>query len=158
MNSKKMIPFIIMMMSISPFALAAGEHAGHDSMMGLSMGGHWMAPAAEAARANPVKSSADSIQQGGKLYQQYCASCHGGNADGQGMAGMMLNPKPANLRVMAGQHPDGDFAYKIREGRGPMPAWKGILKDDQVWNLVNFIQALNQPPAETQQGHAGHMH
>jgi len=146
------------MVTISPFAMSAGEHAGHDSMTGKSMGGHWIAPAAKAAVANPVNSSPASILQGGKLYQQYCASCHGSNADGQGKAGMMLNPKPANLRMMAGQHPDGDLAYKIREGRGPMPAWKGILKDDQVWRLVNFIQALNQLPAETQDGHAGHIH
>ncbi len=43
---------------------------------------------------------------------------------------------------MAGHHPDGDFAWKITNGRGPMPGWKGTLTDEQIWNVVNFIQSL----------------
>lgn len=62
---------------------------------------------------------------------------------GDGPAAATLNPKPANLVAMSGGHPDGDFAWKIKNGRGAMPAWKSILKENQVWDLVNYIQALN---------------
>jgi mono/diheme cytochrome c family protein len=44
---------------------------------------------------------------------------------------------------MAGMHTDGDIAWKIENGRGPMPAWKNILNHDQIWDLVNYIQSLS---------------
>jgi mono/diheme cytochrome c family protein len=43
---------------------------------------------------------------------------------------------------MFGHHTDGDIAWKIENGRGAMPAWKGKLKQMEIWNLTNFIQAL----------------
>jgi len=143
----------LLTMSFAAFAGAGhgGGHShgmeGHD-MSNMKMGGagHWMAPAAAAAIQNPIKSSKASIATGSKLFQQYCAACHGANAEGDGMAGQALNPKPANLRVMSGGHPDGDFAYKIREGRGAMPSWKNILKEEQVWHIVNFVQDLKNNP------------
>lgn len=150
---------LVLTISTTPMAFAAGDRDHmHDSGSSHSDMAHWMAPAAEAARKNPVKPTADSIKEGAQLYQNNCVSCHGANADGNGMAGMMLNPRPSNLRVMSGTHPDGDFAYKIREGRGAMPSWKKTLKKDQVWHLVNYIQALSKQPAVTNIKDDGHDH
>lgn len=153
---------LTLMILVTPFAFASGQHAGghgHHGDPGASA--HWMSPAEEAGRVNPVRATASSIAEGKQLFQRNCASCHGENADGQGMAGMMLNPKPANLRVMSGVHPDGDFAWKIRQGRGAMPAWKGSLNEQQIWHLVNFIQDLkNQSdmPGNSESGHGHHDH
>jgi len=61
------------------------------------------------------------------------------------------------LTVMAGQHPDGDFAWKIANGRGPMPAWKQSLKPNQIWDAVNFIQSL-APAGKGHSGAANHDH
>lgn len=158
MNKSKVLALVLTVFSSST-VLAAGSHDHmHHSGSGNADKAHWMAPPSEAAKKNPIKASVDSIQQGSQLYQQYCVSCHGANADGNGMAGMMLNPAPANLRAMSGTHPDGDFAYKIREGRGAMPAWKDTLKKDQVWHLVNYIQALSKQPAPTKVEDAGDGH
>ena len=104
--------------------------------------GHWMAPSAEASNKNPVDSSSRSIAQGKMLYGQYCSSCHGPDAEGDGPAASALNPKPTNLKMMSGHHPDGDFAWKIKNGRGAMPAWNKTFNDTQVWHLVNYIQSL----------------
>jgi mono/diheme cytochrome c family protein len=41
---------------------------------------------------------------------------------------------------MSGGHVDGDFAWKIRNGRDEMPAWGEELDDAEIWNLVSFIQ------------------
>jgi mono/diheme cytochrome c family protein len=118
-----------------------------------SMHGHWMAPEAAAKRPNPVKANNASRARGKKLYAANCASCHGASARGDGPAGAALNPRPADLTVMAGQHPDGDFAWKIANGRGPMPAWNGQLSEKNIWDLVNFIQGLAEPKKNHQQDH-----
>jgi len=55
-------------------------------------------------------------------------------------------------------HPDGDFAYKIKVGRGAMPAWKNTLNDHQIWHLVNFIQALNKLPETVGHESTDHEH
>ncbi|MCK4707357.1 MAG: cytochrome c [Gammaproteobacteria bacterium] len=157
MRNKQLLTLFVLC-SASSMAFASGMHGGgHDSgQKSMPMGAHWMAPTAEAAKINPVKRTDNSIEKGAKLYQQNCVSCHGENADGNGMAGMMLSPKPANLRDMSGGHPDGDFAYKIKQGRGAMPAWKNTFNDNQVWHLVNFIQTLNERPVANKAGDNGH--
>lgn len=119
--------------------------------------GHWMAPEDAAKRKNPVAASAASIAQGKKLFQANCASCHGAQGKGDGPAGAALNPRPADLAAMAGQHPDGDFAWKIANGRGPMPAWKGTLKENQIWDLVNYLQS-RAPEKNKARGQHSHDH
>ena len=127
---------VSLLLPLANSVFAEGNHSGGHA------GAHWMAPEAATAIVNPVQFDATSINRGKKAYFQYCASCHGAKADGNGAAGANLKPKPANLSVMAGMHPDGDFAWKIKNGRGAMPAWKSVLSDKQVWDLVNYIKSL----------------
>ena len=101
-----------------------------------------MAPETYQTMENPIAKTADSIRQGKELFAQHCASCHGAFGEGDGPAAAQLTPKPANLREMADQHPDGDFFWKIAQGRGAMPAWKGVLTEEQIWHLVNYIKSL----------------
>ncbi len=173
MKKLKVIPLLVLL-TTSPAVMAAGthgaedEHGGHSmkgmkGMSGMNMGGHWASPDEEAARKNPVAYNSESVAQGAKLFKQNCVSCHGEKADGKGPAGMMMNPPPADLKAMSGGHPDGDFAYKIKTGRGGMPPWKNILDETQVWHLVNYIQSLSKGPMadghkEEHAHEAGHGH
>jgi len=138
---KLLISSLLIMAANSVFA--EGNHSGgHDKKGGDHAGAHWMAPEAATAIPNPVKYDKASVDRGKKSYFQYCASCHGAKADGNGPGGANLKPKPANLSVMSGMHPDGDFAWKIQQGRGAMPGWKTLLTDTQIWELVNYIKSL----------------
>jgi len=162
MISNKVIP-LVLMVSSSSMVFASGSHnGGHGHSAKDANNMHWLAPKSAAAEHNPIKMTRQSVDTGNNIYQQNCASCHGTRADGNGMAGMMMNPRPANLQAMAGTHPDGDFAYKINTGRGAMPSWKNALAETEVWHLVNFIQSLDKIPfASQQKGHshdAGHEH
>ena len=125
---------------------AAMEGMDHSKMKMDGQGGaadaHWMAPEDAEKRKNPVMASAASIQRGRNLYETNCASCHGAQGRGDGPASKTLSTKPADLASMAGKHPDGNFAWKIANGRGLMPAWKGTLSETQIWDAVNFIQSL----------------
>ena len=128
-----------------------GGHGHHPMHSGGHMGDrtdmvHWTAPADAASRENPIAATHESISKGSALYAQYCASCHGTEGRGDGPAGAALDPRPANLAVMGAQHPAGDLAWKIAHGRGAMPAWKDVLQEEQIWDLVNYVKSL-QPGA-----------
>ncbi len=107
-------------------------------------GDHWRAPKAAAERPDPVPADRASLARGRKLFQTNCAVCHGASGQGDGPAAAGLTPKPADLRVMAGEHPAGDLAWKIANGRAPMPAWKGTLSEAQIWDVVNYLKNLNR--------------
>ncbi len=134
---KKILLTILIATSVTSI-YAEGSHKG-----GHGDGAHWMSPKEASEKSNPIKSDAASIDRGKKSYFQYCSSCHGAKAMGDGPAAASLSPKPTNLLAMSGGHLDGDFAWKIANGRGAMPAWKGVLNQNQIWELVNFIQNLN---------------
>jgi len=137
--------------AILPSVFAEGNHeGGHDEGQtmghgGGHMGAHWASPKEAAARVNPIKSDQASLDRGKQAFMTNCTSCHGATAKGDGPVGANLNPKPTNLTIMAGNHPDGDFEWKIANGRGSMPAWKTVLNEDQRWDVVNYIQALENP-------------
>ncbi len=124
---------------------AEGKHQGghgHDSSHAEA---HWASPKDAAARKNPVLSDQSSINRGKELYMANCTDCHGASAKGDGLLAASLTPKPTNLTIMAGNHTDGDFEWKIANGKGAMPGWKSSLSETQRWDLVNYIQGLENP-------------
>ncbi|WP_178139381.1 c-type cytochrome [Rhodothermus profundi] len=80
---------------------------------------------------------------GERIYQQQCAVCHGPRGRGDGPAGMALNPRPADLTSKAVQaQTDGALFWKISEGRGAMPAFKGMLSEAERWQVVTYVRTL----------------
>jgi mono/diheme cytochrome c family protein len=102
-------------------------------------------PPEEAAKVNPVKPSSESLAKGKKLYGYDCAMCHGASGDGKGdMATDMKNvpdfTKPGALK----DRPDGELFYVVRNGKGEMPPEGDRAKDDDIWNMVNYVRSLAQ--------------
>ena len=129
---------VVVLLGLFIYLAIMAHEKGHSKKLHA----HWSAPPEAAKRANPIQRDQESIARGKKLFQTHCVVCHGPGGKGDGPAAAGLNPKPPNLVKMAGHHPDGDIAWKIENGRGAMPAWKGKLKQKEIWNLTNFIQAL----------------
>ncbi len=131
------------------------EHGEHTGMPGAS---HWNAPAMAATLVNPVAADDVSVKRGRSLYAMNCIACHGATGRGDGPVAATLDPKPADLVVMAPMHPGGDFFWKIENGRGVMPAWKDTLDENQIWDLVNYIKSLGEdgspdPDGDVSDGH-----
>jgi mono/diheme cytochrome c family protein len=135
---------IVLILALSVSAQADGMNMNDhfDSNKGQG-NGHWSAPEEARKLKNPVPGDADSIDRGKDLYRRNCLSCHGEDAEENDPVADVITPKPANLKKMSSMHSDGDFAWKIENGRGPMPAWKNILTKNEVWDLVNFILKHN---------------
>jgi len=140
-----MLPFLML---VNSAGAEENKHDKHQHGKVNEHAKHWMAPEKEANKINPVKRTPESILRGRQLFVRTCANCHGMDAMGDGPAATSLTTKPANLRTMSGRHPDGDFAWKIANGRGAMPPWKTILGKNQIWDLVNYIQSLSTKTEE----------
>lgn len=93
-------------------------------------------------KTNPLDESA--AVQGAETFQSTCASCHGERGYGNGVASSSLNPKPKNLVELKEQVGDDYLFWKISDGSlgTAMLAWKGILTEEQIWQLVRFIRTL----------------
>jgi len=94
---------------------------------------------------NPVPGDERSLRSGAALYAENCARCHGISGHGDGPDAALLNPKPFDLTVHAGLHPDYQLFDWITNGipGTAMPAWKGQLDDRQRWDLVNYLRTLS---------------
>ena len=116
--------------------LASGSVAAGETM--------WSAPASEKSRKSPLAASAKAVEQGKKVAQVNCVSCHGKGGKGDGAAAMALNPKPADWTSARIQgESDGELFWKITTGRGAMPAWRH-LPEGERWALVQYIRTLKK--------------
>ena len=98
-----------------------------------------------ATRPNPQPATAASIAEGRQIYVQNCASCHGISGRGDGPAGIMLRPRPADFRAhMAAGHTDPQLYGWVREGVDgtAMPAFGDKLSEEEIWHVVNFIRTF----------------
>jgi mono/diheme cytochrome c family protein len=95
---------------------------------------------------NPVPRTAQSIERGRRLFQQDCAVCHGERGRGDGPAAAGLRTRLDDLSTIAPPpiFPDGVVAYRIANGADLMPAWKSVLSDNDIWDLINFIRSLHE--------------
>jgi mono/diheme cytochrome c family protein len=100
-------------------------------------------PPAAAAKVNPVKPGPESLAKGKKLYGYDCAMCHGKDGDGKGdMASDMKNVTDFTQPDALKNRTDGELFYIIRTGKGEMPAEGDRAKDDDIWNMVNYVRSL----------------
>ena len=84
----------------------------------------WVAPDAEKAKKNPLPNDKKFVEQGAKVAQVNCVTCHGAKGKGDGAAAVALNPKPADWTSKRVQdESDGELFWKISNGRGAMPPW-----------------------------------
>jgi mono/diheme cytochrome c family protein len=98
-----------------------------------------------AKQKNPVPATQESVAAGKKAYAGKCASCHGAN--GQGGAGNDLVPAAPSLVDGDWKHggTDGELFNNIKNGIPPefnMVPFKDQLKDDDIWNVVNFLRSI----------------
>lgn len=134
-----------MSLLIKNIAVTAGMFLLLSAMPVNKRFGDWKAPAEADRISNPLQGNAEASEAGKKIYVQFCVVCHGAKGKGDGIAGMSLNPKPANHTSQKVQaQSDGAIFWKITTGKPPMAAYKGILTDTQRWQLVNYIRELGK--------------
>lgn len=105
----------------------------------------WPVPDEYKNMKNPVKADAESLQIGKMQYNKNCASCHGKTGLGDGPKARMLETFSGDFSVAYYQNQsDGEHFYKTIEGRGEMPAYKGKISDEDIWNMVNYMRTFKK--------------
>ena len=92
--------------------------------------------------------SDESVAGGLKIYVRFCRSCHGtgGVGDGPGAPPDVPAPSPLDADCFDGCA-DGNIFNAIRNGVEPdyfMEPWEGRISDDDVWNIVNYLNSLKE--------------
>ena len=135
--------FILLVIS-GILMLAACSGAGSNSSDQSEGGTLEPVPAQYAGKSNPLET--DAAAEGEKVFQTNCVMCHGPQGHGDGPASGSLDPKPKNLAVLQENAADDYLYWRISEGRPgtAMVAWKGILTEEQIWQVVSFIRTLKE--------------
>jgi cytochrome c6 len=82
---------------------------------------------------------------GRQLFEQACARCHG--ADGSGGLPTVANgPRPIDLRDPAWQRSrtDDEIVSAIRNGRGAMPPFDGVVAAPDLATLARHVRSLRK--------------
>jgi cbb3-type cytochrome c oxidase subunit III len=120
-------------------------HAAKEDFMNAKGMAGW-----EETLQTPIpEPSPERLKKGAKLYQDNCALCHGSVGKGDGEAATVLDPRPTDLTRIKnykyGHMELGVFRsskYGI-EGTGMAP-WDGILSNDELWNITQYVRFLQE--------------
>lgn len=98
-----------------------------------AIGGPALAQSADGSFSNPFRFRQ---QDGEAIYQSVCQGCH--MPDGQGAVGAGAYPALANNpKLEAGGYP----VLLVVNGRKAMPPFAGLLDDNQVAAVVNYVRS-----------------
>jgi mono/diheme cytochrome c family protein len=100
---------------------------------------------------NPISLNESSISQGKRIFTNYCANCHGENADGKGIIAPNLIPAPRNLVAITswGEKPFIDYMSDARlfdsitngvPGTSMLP-WIGVLSEEERWHTISYLRS-----------------
>ena len=107
---------------------------------------HARIPAAWQPMPNPYPATEAALARGQKIYQVFCAGCHGLVGDGQGPAAPYLMPPPLNFTILRkhlvnNRYIGGIFYYQIMNGvtGTAMPYFKRALESEKIWDVSNYL-------------------
>jgi len=105
----------------------------------------FVAPAWADTIKNPLGTSPEIIVKGQEIYNLYCFACHGETGYGDGPAGGAMGVKPANFHdPKFSKQKDGTMFWKLTNGKGNMPPFKEILKEEQRWQLIAYLKEFGK--------------
>ncbi len=96
--------------------------------------------------ANPLPDTPEVVARGREDFSHYCAACHGLDGQGTGVpfAAAMSPPIPSLASPEVQAYHDGQLHRVIERGLRPsgMPAARGILNDEEIWEIVRWLRHL----------------
>ena len=83
-----------------------------------------------------INAYAGDIDNGKKLYARHCVTCHG-------VDGVNVMPDAPNFayseRLL---RPDDFILASIKAGKNAMPAYRGLLEDQDILDVITYLRLL----------------
>jgi mono/diheme cytochrome c family protein len=102
-------------------------------------GGDWLAevPARDREKANPLRDQPQAVRAGRLLFADYCAQCHGDDAQGTRKRPSLRTPR------IQSEATEGELHWLLVNGniRRGMPSWSR-LPGQQLWQLISYMRSL----------------
>jgi len=92
-----------------------------------------------------MRFSEDEMKEGGRLFNIYCAICHGTAMDGQGplYASGKFAAMPANFKDPKNLHmPVGQMYAAVKYGKNAMGSYASQLDAKQRWMVIAYIKKM----------------
>jgi cytochrome c6 len=80
--------------------------------------------------------NASDINLGRIIYQRHCVSCHGANGS------PIMAAAPDFRRGQGLMQSDQSLQKRIQNGKNACPAYRGILDDQQILDVIAYIRTL----------------
>jgi mono/diheme cytochrome c family protein len=95
----------------------------------------------------PVAPRDQNDREGSRLFQRFCAMCHGPDGRGTGMRKNLSMIPDFTRRLWQEGRSDRQLALSVLDGKGAkMPSFAGKLSREQARDLVTFIRTLTPSP------------
>ena len=93
-----------------------------------------------------------ALAHSAKIYDTYCAQCHGKNRDGNGInsTSMAVKPRDHTDTKAMGDTPDEELHSAIKNGGAAvnksalMPKWEGVLSDVEITDMVSYLRVVSK--------------
>ncbi len=99
---------------------------------------------------NPVPLDEDNLKAGVDTYKAMCARCHSTPEGNPSVYGQSFYPPAPQLPKGMAQYTDSQLFWLIKHGirNTGMPAWGGMLSDDEIWQIVSLLKnSQDLPPS-----------
>jgi mono/diheme cytochrome c family protein len=99
---------------------------------------------------NPVSLNEENLKAGVETYKAMCARCHSTLEGNASIYGQSFYPPAPQLPKGMAQYTDSQLFWLIKHGirNTGMPAWGGMLSDEEIWQIVSLLKnSQDLPPS-----------
>lgn len=93
---------------------------------------------------NPLRPTKAVLERGQKLFDTYCAVCHGTKGDGAGFIVPKFPQPPPLFSDKVTQWPDGRIFHVMTRGQNLMPSYASQMTADERWAVVHYVRVLQR--------------
>ncbi len=80
---------------------------------------------------------ASDVVNGGQIYRQHCAMCHGNKGNSVMVGAANFNRGEGLFQS------DYSLLARIKSGKNACPAYRGILSEQKIFDVIAYIRTLN---------------
>ncbi len=106
----------------------------------------------QPGQKNPAEPTPANLIEGAQQYEAHCAVCHGGAAKKISPLKTNFSPPVPQIINKIPHDDDAPLFWVTKHGirMTGMPAWTGVLSDEEMWKVIAFVKNSGKLSPEVQ--------